>query len=172
VNGFKLYDFAHVAGLPFRRWYGADWFQPVLRIGAEGDAELPLEGINVMPADDLPRPLNPTNRQDKKKKPVRVDDSEILDANSDLQSNWRKFGKFEPIPSEALPAAREVWRKQGLADRLVADFVAAESGEVFLYVNDAIQVFPFLGPFKLYYDNNSGAAQVTLQRMPPPLPSK
>jgi hypothetical protein len=54
---------------------------------------------------------------------------------------------------------------------MVADFVAAESGEVFLYVNDA--VIPLLPPFTLFYDNNSGTAKVTLQRMPlPPPPGK
>ena len=67
VNGFTLYDKAHVTGWLFRRWYAAAWFQPVLRIGAEGDAELPLEQVNVMPADNLPRPLNPMDSKDKKK---------------------------------------------------------------------------------------------------------
>jgi len=169
VNGFTLYDKAHVTGLPFRRWYTAAWFQPVLRIGAEGEAELPLEQINVMPADDLPRPLNPIDLKDKKKKkPVRVDDDELLKANSDLQHAWSKFGILEPIPDAALPAARKVWHTQGLADRMVAEFVAGASGEVFLYVNDA--VLPFLPPFTLFYANNSGTAQVTLQRLPLPPP--
>ena len=49
--------------------------------------------------------------------------------------------------------------------------LAPDSGEVFLYVNDAIQLFPFGGPFEKYYNNNSGTAQVQLQRMPlPPAP--
>ena len=172
VNGFELHDPAHVMGLALRRWYTADWFQPVLRIGKEGLAELPLEEINVMPADDLPRLLNPTSPEDKTKRPVHVDDKEILAANSDLRSKWLEFGTFKPIPIEALPAAREIWRKQALADRMVAEFVAAESGEVFLYVNDA--VVPFLPLFTLFYDNNTGTARVTLQRLlpPPPPPAK
>jgi hypothetical protein len=58
----------------------------------------------------------------------------------------------------ALPAARGVWHKQGLATLMVADFIAAETGELFLYVNDAIQFFPFPGPFDLFYRNNSGNA--------------
>jgi uncharacterized protein (DUF2235 family) len=173
ANGFKLHSFSHVATLPIRRWYRADWFQPVLRIGKEGDAELPLEEIDGLPADDLPRPLNPIDRNDKTKRPVRVEDTkEFADPESDLHRNWRKFGLYEPIPDAALSAARDVWRKQGLADLMVAEFVAPESGEAFLYVNDAIQVFPFLGPFKLYYNNNSGTAQVQLQRIPLPPPGK
>ena len=43
-----------------------------------------------------------------------------------------------------------------------------QSGELFLYVNDAIQVFPFFGPLDLYYKNNSGTAQVQIQRVPLP----
>ena len=119
--------------------------------------------VNVMPADDLPRLLNPMEPKDKKKKkPVRVDDDELLKANSELQRVWSKFGILEPIPDAALPAARKVWHTQGLADRMVAEFVAGASGEVFLYVNDA--VLPFLPPFTLFYANNSGKAEVTLQR--------
>ena len=54
---------------------------------------------------------------------------------------------------------------------MVADFVSPESGELFLYVNDAIQIFPFLGPFERFYNNNSGTAQVQVQRLPLPPPT-
>lgn len=169
VNGFRASS--HLPFLPIRPWYRADWFQPVARFGAEGDAELPLNDINLMSADDLPRPRNPTERNDKEKYPVRVEDSaEFADTRSELRRNWREFGYFEQIPTAALPAARDVWRKQGLATLMVADFVASESGEFFLYVNDAIQIIPFLGPFDLFYSNNGGTAQISLQRMPPPPP--
>jgi len=143
-----------------------------VRIGAKGNTELPLEAINVMPADELPRQLNPIDPEDTKTRPVRLEQTdEFKDPMSELRRNWQPFGNFEPIPAAALPAAGNVWRKQGLAERMVADFVAAESGELFLYVNDAVQLFPFFGPFERYYRNNSGTAQVQLQRMPlPPAP--
>ncbi len=143
----------------------------MVRIGKEGSDELPLEAVNAMPADDLPRPRNPTDRKDKEEYPIRVEDSaEFAEASSELRRNWREFGHFEQIPQAALPAARDVWRKQGLATLMVADFIAPESGELFLYVNDAVQIFPFLGPFDLFYSNNGGTAQVSLQRMPLPPP--
>jgi hypothetical protein len=173
VNGFKLYNWAHLAGLPLRRWYKADWLQPVLRIGARGDAELVLEEINVMPGDELPRSLKPTDPEDEAKRPIRVEQTDEGKANADLVRLLSNLKCDEPIPNALLPTAREIWRKQGLADRMVADFVAAESGEVFLYVNDAVQVLPFLGKLGQFYKNNSGTAQVTLQRMPlPPSPGK
>ncbi len=55
---------------------------------------------------------------------------------------------------------------------MVADLTAEASGELFLYVNDGVQIVPFLGPFDLYYENNSGSAEVTVQRMPLPPPGK
>jgi hypothetical protein len=170
VNGFQLYSRSHIKALPLRRLYTAAWFQPVLRIGAEGDSELPLQAINVMPADDLPRLRNPIDRANEEKQPVRVDETTEFAADNELRSKWPKSDDFERIPDAALPAVREIWRKQGLADLMVADFVAPESGEVFLYVNDAIQVLPFFGPLDRFYNNNSGTAKVTLQRMPPPPP--
>lgn len=166
ANGFQLYDPKHVVALPIRRWYAADWFQPVVRISSQGTAELPLTAANAMPADQLPR-----KGPDGKDLPIHVEDA---DAGSNLPPNWqKKFGNYEPIPDAILPAAREIWQRQGLAKLMVADFVAPESGELFLYVNDAIQIFPFFGPFELYYKNNRGSAKVEVQRLPlPPLPGK
>ena len=174
VNGFKLSQM--IPFLPVRRWYRADWFQPVARIGANGDAELVLKDLNGLAADELPRSRAPIEGQNKKKKkerartyPVRLDQTpEFADAASELRRKWGDFGTFDPIPQAARPAAADIWRKQGLANLMVADLTAEESGELFLYVNDAIQLIPFLGPFDLYYKNNSGSAQVTLQRLPLP----
>ncbi|MET4273933.1 MULTISPECIES: hypothetical protein [unclassified Bradyrhizobium] len=85
-----------------------------------------------------------------------------------------------------LDDAGQVWEKEGLTDRVVAEFVAPDSGELFFYVNDAVQILPQLmpewmvpswlqiiqGPPDLYYHNNTGTAKITVQRLPaPPLPS-
>jgi uncharacterized protein (DUF2235 family) len=172
VNGFKLARF--LPFLPVRRWYRADWFQPIARIGAQGDAELPLADINARPADELPRPRNtiePKTSQTKDVYPVSLEDTaEFNDPASDLRHIWIDFGTLDPIPQPTLAPAGDIWRRQGLAKLMVADFMAAESGELFLYVNDAIQFFPLFGPYDLFYRNNSGSAQVTLQRLqlPPP----
>ncbi|MET4766299.1 hypothetical protein [Bradyrhizobium ottawaense] len=72
-----------------------------------------------------------------------------------------------------------------MTGRVVAEFVAPESGELFFYVNDAVQIFPRLlpeslvpswldaiqGPHDLFYRNNSGTAKIKVQRLPaPPMP--
>jgi uncharacterized protein (DUF2235 family) len=160
VNGFQLNRL--LLAVPLRRWISsAAWYQPIARIGENADAELPLQEIDGATADVLPRPRDPTDRDNKSKYPV-----EIGDASNELKQ--LKFGWFEPIPDSALPAAQNVWRQQQLSSRLVADFTAAASGELFLYVNDAIQMVPFVGPFDSFYRNNSGTAVVTVQRMPLP----
>lgn len=167
VNGFQLSG--HLLYVPARRWISAAWFQPIARIGANADAEQPLQSIDGTLPDKLPRLRDPTKAtthlKDEDKYPVRVE-------NSTPAQQWPKFGNFEPIPESALPAARAIWQQQGLASLMVADVTAAASGELFLYVNDAIQLAPLLGPFDLFYQNNSGSAEVTVQRIPlqPPKP--
>ena len=54
---------------------------------------------------------------------------------------------------------------------MVVDFTATASGELFLYVNDAVRL-PFGGPFNRYYNNNGGSAEVSMQRIPLPPPEK
>jgi hypothetical protein len=163
VNGFQLSAFKQFAAVPLRRWVRADWFQPIARIGANADAELPLQSIDGTLPDKLPRLRDPTKDTTHLKPadsyPVRVEDSTP-------PPQLPAFGTFQPIPKDALPAAQEVWRQQGLASLMVADFTATASGELFLYVNDAVQLAPFFGPFDLFYQNNSGSAEVMVQRIP------
>jgi uncharacterized protein (DUF2235 family) len=163
VNGFQISSF--ILYVPFRRWIQAAWFQPVVRIGENADAEQPLQDIDGTPPDKLPRPRDLTVRDKKQTYPIHVEDS-------GPKRNWLRFGLFEPIPQNDLLAAREVWRQQGLSSRMVADFTAAASGELFLYVNDAIQLLPFGGPFDRYYYNNGGSAEVSVQRIPLPPPGR
>jgi hypothetical protein len=164
VNGFRTSD--HLPCTPFRRWIQAAWFVPVVRIGENADAEHLLHSIDGLEAEKLPRPRDPTTSgssigTNENSYPVHVEESES-------KRSWLAFGRFEAIPQADLQAAEEVWREQGLSSRMVADFTAAASGELFLYVNDAIQLAPFMGPFDLFYQNNRGSAQITIQRLPLP----
>ncbi|OAF12455.1 hypothetical protein AYJ54_06410 [Bradyrhizobium centrolobii] len=185
VNGFATYEPHHYVALPERRLFAADWFQPVVRVGSKGINDMPLEAINVMPADELPRRMKPTLpaeddiSRSRNRYPVRLDDT------VEFKGRLDELGKFEPIPPGMLTEAQQVWKKQQLADRVVAEFVAPDSGELFFYVNDAVQIFPQLlpewmvpswldviqGPRDLFYRNNSGTAKIKVQRLPaPPMP--
>ncbi|HEV2153262.1 DUF2235 domain-containing protein [Bradyrhizobium sp.] len=186
VNGFQT-DLARYIFLPMRRLYGADWFEPVVRVGSKGMNDIPLTAVNVEPADVLPRRKNPTlpaeddlDKSSKHRYWVRVE--EELGDKDPRSAKLEALGDFQPIPTEDLPAAGEVWKGQHLTGHVVAEFVAPDSGELFFYVNDAVQIFPtvlpsgliprWLAPFQgrteKFYDNNSGTARIKVQRLPVP----
>jgi hypothetical protein len=92
------------------------------------------------------------------------------------------FGPSLPLPEDELPGARKAWQKsdgvwhqfnlrsgtdcQSSYPRktLVSDFVAQKTGELFLFVNDAM---PWLfGVNNMHYQNNRGSAKITLLRAP------
>jgi hypothetical protein len=166
ANGFRRSLFsAHGLALPVRRWYGADWFQPIARVGKWGTEELPLVAVNQMPADESPRKSPPKLENDL---PDHVDYSPTAKMTEDNRNPGCRLLAFDRIDPSALPKARETWKQQGFAEEFVAEFIAPESGELFLYLNDAIQILPFLGPYDCYYGNNSGSAEVFLKRVPMP----
>ena len=174
----------------------ADWFQPVIRIGAKGMNDIPLKAVNVMPADEQPRRLNPTipveddppkdGADNSRRYPVRLEQTKefaTLPDDDPFKVEVNKLGHFKPVPKDS--AARAIWQSQNLEGRLVAEFVAPDAGDLFFYVNDAVQIFPRLlpeswvpswldaiqGPRDLFYRNNSGTAKIKVQRLPaPPMP--
>ena len=193
TNGFTTYFTPHYLALPTLRQFGAAWFQPVVRVGTKGMSDIPLQAVNVMPADELPRRMNPTipfeDDADKRKGryPTQLDKTkefEALPDNNPLKLAVGKLGPFEPVPKDA--TARTIWENQKLSGRLVAEFVAPDAGDLFFYVNDAVQIYPTLlpaplrpakldavqGPYEQFYKNNAGTARIIVQRLPsPPMPT-
>nr|WP_249803295.1 DUF2235 domain-containing protein [Bradyrhizobium sp. 21] len=192
TNGFRTYFTPHYLALPTLRQFGAAWFQPVVRVGARGMSDVPLEAVNVMPADELPRRMNPAipaeDDADKRKGryPTQLDKTkefEALPDDNSLKLAVSRLGPFEPVPKD--PTARAIWEGQKLSGRLVAEFVAPDAGDLFFYVNDAVQIYPTLlpaslrpakldvvqGPYEQFYKNNAGTARIVIQRLPsPPMP--
>lgn len=191
VNGFQTYEIHHYFALPLRRLFGANWFQPLVRVGEKGLNDQPLQAVNAMSSDELPRRMNPTlpaekdNDKSKNRYPVHLEDATELPDPADteklkkLKSDVAGMSTFDALPKS--DTARKVWDAQKLADRMVAEFVAPDSGELFFYVNDAVQIFPgflrwmlptkyaaYFGPDDQYYRNNSGTARMTVQRLPTP----
>ncbi|MBR0778284.1 DUF2235 domain-containing protein [Bradyrhizobium diazoefficiens] len=194
TNGFKTHFLRHYLALPTLRQFGAAWFQPVVRVGTKGMSDIPLAAVNVMPAEELPRRMHPTIAPEedtdtsKGRYPILLDESgefAALPADNPLKLAVSKLGAFEPVPND--PAARAIWEAQHLPGRLVAEFVAPDAGDLFFYVNDAVQIYPTLlpawlrpkkldvvqGPYEQFYKNNAGTARIVVQRLPsPPMPSK
>ncbi|MGT2439078.1 DUF2235 domain-containing protein [Bradyrhizobium betae] len=195
TNGFKTYFVQHYLALPTLRQFGAAWFQPVVRVGAKGMSDIPLQAVDVMPAEELPRRMHPTipPEEDTDKTvgvgryPTRLDETSeyaALPADHPLKLALSKLGTFDPLPNDS--TARAIWEGQKLSGRLVAEFVAPDAGDLFFYVNDAVQIYPALlpaalrpakldliqGPYEQFYKNNAGTARIVVQRLPsPPMPS-
>jgi Uncharacterized alpha/beta hydrolase domain (DUF2235) len=161
VNGFRLSSWTHVVALPIRRWWSAAWFQPVAKIGAGGLAEWPLI------AADGSKPLE----LDADGSPIRYWEAcrggEMTVPGCPLPEP--ELHASDPIPAADLPHARKIHQAQDRLRRvMVSEFVAPESGELFLYVNEAILGVPFLETWNGgYYRNNSGRAVVTVSRVVP-----
>lgn len=191
VNGFQTYERHHYFALPLRRQFGADWFQPLVRVGEKGLNDQPLQAVNTMAADELPRRMHPDlpaekdNDKSKNRYPVHLEDATELPDPADaeklkkLKSDVAGMSTFDALPKS--DTARKVWDAHRLASRMVAEFVAPDSGELFFYVNDAVQILPgflrwvfpakyaaYFGPDDQYYKNNSGTARITVQRLPAP----
>ena len=130
------------ASLPFRRWWGAAWMQPVARIGATGTIEWPLvssEGV-------LPQTLPEAAR---------------LPAGG-------SGGPCSPATPEAevvAAAAHAGAVRQGFATQ----FVAPATGELFVFSNDALPL-PFGALSRCFYRDNAGAATITVELLPTPHP--
>ena len=144
IGGFQDSSWRHWLASPLKRWFSAPYFQPIARIGSEGMAEWPLRPSN----GDEPPVLGP--------------DAEIGPAVPG--------GACQPVRANWVDVA-VIRQRHGLQSRQVSTFVAPESGELFLYVNDAIfgsSILSGLLGFDGYdclYRNNSGAAKITVERL-------
>jgi hypothetical protein len=171
---------------PLLRWPWAGWFQPIARIGATGDTEWPIaanDGSGPIPAEPGRCTQMPISylRTDEfcraHNKPVPCDDAR-RDIEREMSQSWLDFaiGGSKPLPEPEMENASHAWGEtQGTRFgakcsssyprmTLVSDFVAQKTGELFLFVNDAMPVF-FKPAADAHYMNNRGSATITLSRV-------
>jgi hypothetical protein len=153
IAGFTMDSWSFWAGAAVRRWWTADWFQPIARIGRTGNAEWPLAAIDGARAVDV---------SDYK---TQGTPDEIAKAEAARQER----GYCAPITDTSMAQAPE--DRTQLRRTYVSQFVAPASGQLYLYVNDAIAAAPFLPTLECFYKNNSGSAKVTVEQVPVPKPA-
>jgi hypothetical protein len=134
VRGFPTDRIHHYLSLPLKRWLTKNWFQPVARVGRKGNFEYALE-------PDQPLPDAPLRS---------------CDASTELGTK---------VSDPASLATRQAVRYCGgrilvPARKLVAEFTPRIGGELFMYVNDALLLWPQKAD--LFYRNNSGTARVVI----------
>ncbi len=146
VNGFQTYQPHHYVALPERRLFGADWFQPVVRVGSKGINDLPLKAVNVMPRRRIAAPDEADPARGGRLSAEARTGIQFGSTTRRVQGQARRARQLPAGPQAMLDEAQQVWKSRRWAGRIVAEFVAPDSGELFFYVNDAVQIFPRLLP--------------------------
>lgn len=147
VGGFPGGDLRHITAYPLKRRWGQNWFQPIARIDADGNDEYVLSPLSPLP--ELPP------------------GSTLSDKASDrTDSFWSEIvDTFIPIDDRRAKEATQAQPRGPGRRVLVSELTAGSTGELFLYVNDAI-----FGWSTLFYRNNKGTASVAVELLKAPLP--
>ena len=145
VAGFSTDSVRHYSASPLKRWWRENWFQPIARIGEVGNYEHVLQPVAPLPVVSFTscRPL-----AEKHLAPWEV----IKDIPSPASTEFKK--------AQLDCEAREGLRPNRM---LISDITANATGELFLYVNDAVLTLP--GLTNVFFRNNSGTAKVTVTRI-------
>jgi hypothetical protein len=181
IAGFKDASWRHLVALPIRRWWSADWFQPIARTGSTGVDAWPLvsaDGDTAIPTgqdaagDKMPKRFYEFVGKEDKNTGAVMDDPDNyaprlkeLNGRADKNEDPSRMRTDRPIPKDELPAAEKIRAKYNLRNTYVSNFTAGSDGELFLYVNDAIAAIPFWKTFTCFYDNNTGKAKVTIKHL-------
>jgi hypothetical protein len=131
IGGFS----AHLWASPLKRWWRENWFQPIARIGARGNDEYVLS-----PKAPLLGPVDYPGCTTSYPKGEERTSAKISDEAA------AQLIACAPVPSNRL--------------KLVAEITAKRTGELFVYVNDAVLAWP--GDY--FYRNNRGTASVSVAR--------
>ena len=135
VAGFPTDTWVHAIASPLRRRWGVDWFRPIARVGARGHDEHVLEPIYPFERHHYPSVPDEPGPRTEKIAP-------------DVAA--RLVEKYPTPPGRTT---------------LVAEFEPSSSGELFLYVNDAVLGLPRMAG--KFYRNNRGTARVMVSTVVP-----
>jgi hypothetical protein len=185
IAGFEDISWRHLLTLPIRRWWTADWFQPIARVGNTGIDAWPLisaDGDTAIPtgqdAAGNPMPKRFYEFVGKLDRYGKIQDDpdnyapRLKELNSgDAAKDPSRLSVSQKIPDAELPAAKKIREKFALRNTYVSNFTARSDGELFLYVNDAIAAIPFWKEnIDAFYKNNTGKAKVTIKHLSSPPP--
>ena len=135
-----------MSATPLKRWWVQNWFKPIARIGEIGNDEYvldPSDPFDAFTYSDFPCPGI-----------ERETDGDGVRAKIKDEVG-RELMKCAPTPES---------RKA-----VVTEIKARTSGELFLYVNDAVLMWPKRS--EQFFNNNTGTGTVVVERLTTPLPS-
>lgn len=141
VAGFTPGSFSLLSATPLKRWWREDWFRPIARIGEIGNDEYVLA-----PKDEFEKYEYPSCPQ--------------IERQTDGTSGRAK------IPPDVAEQLMKCAPTPENRNKVVAEIKARTTGELFLYVNDAVLMLPGLTDF--FVSNNTGTATVSVDRAEQP----
>jgi hypothetical protein len=139
VAGFPADNRRHMTATPLKRWWSEDWFKPIARIGEIGNDEYVLEPMDGY-FDKHVYPQCPEIDRGKDDRDIRAK------IRNDIA---QKLMECAPTPEQRKTVESEI--------------LARRTGELFLYVNDAVLMWP--GLTDLFFSNNTGTATVSVERI-------
>jgi uncharacterized protein (DUF2235 family) len=140
VVGFGAATIPHYLGMTLKRWWRESYFQPIARVGDIGNYEYPLK-----PAAPLPK----------------VDFSACKEFQQSAGPN--DIESPAPIAQRRAELACEAEKGIRRNEVLITDITPDSTGELYIYVNDAILFWDSRDHHK-FYKNNSGNARITVTR--------
>lgn len=138
VAGFAPDNLRLVSATLLKRWWRENWFKPIAGIGDVGNDEYVLQPIDAF--ENYQYPACPEIARETEDSGVRA---------KIRRDAAEKLMRCAPTPDD-----RKV---------LVSEIKARTTGELFLYVNDAVLMWP--GSTDLFVGNNTGTATVSVERV-------
>jgi uncharacterized protein (DUF2235 family) len=166
AEGFPSHSLMQYLGVPLRRWWARNWFQPIARIGELGNDEYVLEPVNPPPRHVYC--IDPASAQSPEVG-LQPADCSSLEGTARQQACACKGCPKQALETEPPHCISSKITEGSAAEltrcsptpvdrrKLIADIEAKSSGELFIYVNDAV-VLPGLA--QVFYRNNRGMAEV------------
>jgi uncharacterized protein (DUF2235 family) len=136
VVGFAI-DKDHLLGMTLKRWWRESFFQPIARVGNIGNYEYPLHPTAPLPKVDFSACGKAGAPSDKGRPAFESERLKVLACENDHEI------KRNPV--------------------LIADITPDATGELYIYVNDAVWFWDSR-EHHTFYRNNSGKAKVTVTR--------
>lgn len=128
----------HELYAPFKRWPDANWFTPIFRVGDWGGEEYALA-----PGKEAPNTYNQCVEGAEYEKTAFYYNAPLTEESA------KRLLACAQTPQSGLSVSREITPEQ--------------SGELFIYVNDAAPMLPFLTGF--FTANNRGTATIRVERL-------
>jgi uncharacterized protein (DUF2235 family) len=135
VTGFAAKGVAHYAGITLKRWWRENYFRPIARIGNIGNYDYPLH-----PAAPLPK--------------IDFSPCGEIEVSGPVEQPAPEADRLNSLKCEE----REKIKRNEV---LIADITPDSTGELYIYVNDAVL---FWDTGHKFYKNNNGKAKVTVTR--------